>query len=85
MNMLDWIATLPHWVYIGDCGCQPNKKQYRNSNYPNLELRISFDQVQFQMRLLRNSHDSKVVWVAGKLNFESVYNLHINERKWKNV
>lgn len=80
--MFDWITTLPDWKYAGDCGCTPNMKQYRNVNYPSLELRIAYEQNQFQMRKLYSNIDSKTIWVAGKINFEHVYNLHINESQW---
>jgi hypothetical protein len=84
-TMYQWIAAMPDWVSIGDCACNPPKTAYRNKTYPSLELRISKDQNTFQMRLLRNSIDSKTVWQAGRLNFDFVYNLHINEQQWKNA
>lgn len=82
-TMFEFMASMPEWKNIGDCNCTPPKVSFRNTAYPSLEIRVSKDQVQFQMRKLYTAYDSKTVWVAGKINFEHVYKMHINEDQFK--
>ena len=38
--MKDEFIIEKNWKYIGNCGCSPDGRKYKNDNYPNWEIRI---------------------------------------------
>lgn len=66
------------WKYVGGCGCANAMDIFRNVDFPDKEVRVNATGDRMEIRnIFLHERDTRVVALAGKINFEHIYKMFL--------